>query len=128
MAGRSQAHNERIGKRLTSPLSRPDDFIGHIVYAAEKAQEFVAGMGLHDFTNDDKTTFAVIRAVEMIGEAAQRVPSEVCNRYPEITWRRMIDMRNRLIHNYDEVDLRIVWDVVANDVPQLLATLGTNPA
>ena len=85
---------------MTVPRSYPN-YRGDVVYAAEKAREFTAGMDFTDFTADDKTVFAVIRTIEIMGEATGRTPSEVLRCYPQIPWRRIVDMRNRVIHNYD---------------------------
>lgn len=104
------------------------DYIEDIVDAAEKAQEFMAGMDYPAFADDAKTVFATIRALEVMGEAANRIPADVQRIYPQVPWRNMIGMRNRLIHNYDEVDLVTVWETVARDVPHMLATLGIDQA
>ncbi len=86
----------------------------------------MASMGYSDFTDDTKTVFATIRALEVIGEAANRISSDVQRLYPEVPWRNMIDMRNLLIHNYDVVDLYTVWETVIEDVPRLIAHLTTD--
>jgi uncharacterized protein with HEPN domain len=83
-------------------------------------------MDYSDFTDDAKTVFATIRALEVMGEAANRISADVQRLYPEVPWRNMINMRNRLIHNYDEVDLYTVWETVVDDVPQLIANLGAD--
>ena len=110
---------------MTSPRSDPD-YIEDIVDAAKQAQEFIARMDYSDFTDDAKTVFATIRALEVMGEAANRISADVQRLYPEVPWRNMINMRNRLIHNYDEVDLYTVWETVVDDVPQLIANLGAD--
>ena len=81
MAAASRAHNERVGGRLTGSRSYPN-YLGDVVYAAEKAREFTAGMAFSDFTDDDKTVFAVIRMVEIMGEATSRTRADVLLRYP----------------------------------------------
>ena len=105
-------------------VPRPyQDYIGHIVEAGEKAQQFLAGMNLEDFTTDGKTAFAVVRALEIIGEASSRLPQDGRDLYPRVPWRIMTDMRNILIHNYDDTDLEIVWRTVVDDIPSLIALL-----
>ena len=89
--------------------------------AAEKAQQFLAGMNLEDFTTDEKTAFTVVRALEIIGEASSRLPEDVRDLYSRVPWRIMTDMRNILIHNYDDTDLKIVWRTVVDDIPSLIA-------
>jgi uncharacterized protein with HEPN domain len=68
---------------------------------------------------DQKTIYAVVRALEIIGEAVRKIPGSVRNRYPEIPWKNMAGMRDKLIHEYFGVNLRIVWDAVQKDIPPL---------
>jgi uncharacterized protein with HEPN domain len=68
---------------------------------------------------------AVARAVELVGEAASRVPTDTRDSFPTIPWPDIVGTRNRLIHGYDRVDLRIVWDTVQEDLPGLIETLKT---
>ncbi|MBI2803471.1 MAG: DUF86 domain-containing protein [Planctomycetes bacterium] len=84
------------------------DFLEDIRTAARKAQEFAAGMKFEDFVADEKTAFAVVRALEIIGEATKRVPQEVRDKGPEIPWRSMAGIRDKLIHDYVSVNLEIV--------------------
>lgn len=74
-------------------------------------------------SSDWKYRLAAERAVELIGEAVTRLPSEVRDRHPALPWREIIAMRNRLIHGYDGVDEDIVWDVLATQAPALAAAL-----
>ncbi len=103
------------------------DFLEDIVAAMEAALEFVEGMDPQAFFTDRKTSFAVIRALEIVGEAAKRVPKAVRIRYPNVPWRQMAGMRDRLIHGYANVDLEIVWRTVVEDIaaaqPAVLAML-----
>jgi uncharacterized protein with HEPN domain len=73
--------------------------------------------------SDWKFQLAAERAVELIGEAATRLPRDLRDRHPDVPWPEIIGMRNRLIHGYDGVDYDIVWDVLANYAPDLLAKL-----
>ncbi len=95
------------------------DFIEDIRTAAAKARAFVAGMDYQAFAADDKTAFAVVRALEIVGEAAKRVPQEVRDRGPAIPWRSMTGIRDKLIHDYVSVNLEIVWKTVREDLPPL---------
>ncbi len=104
------------------------NYLGHVAQAAEKIVEFTAGMDYADFAADDKTVYAVIRAVEIMEEATKRTSSDVLARYPGIPWTDIVGMRNIVIHNYNDVNLSTVWDTVVDDVPLLLATLGSNPS
>ena len=69
--------------------------------------------------NDKKTVNAVIRSMEVMGEAARKIPVEVREKYPEIPWKRMAGMRDKLIHEYSGVDLEIVWNVVKTELPPI---------
>ena len=95
------------------------DFVEDILDAMDKAEVLVEGFTYHAFEEDFRTNFAVIRALEIIGEATKRLPMNVREQYPEIPWAGMAGMRDRIIHGYDTVDLQIVWDVVKQDIPAI---------
>ena len=92
-----------------------------IVSACEHIQQFVGGMDLDGFLRDAKTSSAVIRQFEIIGEASKTVPDCIRERYQRVRWRDMAGLRNRLIHGYFDVDYRLVWDAVVSDVPEILS-------
>ena len=71
------------------------------------------------FQSDDRTSFAVVRALEIVGEATKKIPSSVREEYPAIPWREMAGLRDKLIHDYFGVDLRVVWNTVIEDLPPL---------
>jgi uncharacterized protein with HEPN domain len=96
------------------------DFVEDILAAANKAQAFAAGMDFAVFQNDEKTSFAVVRALEILGEATKRIPPELRERYPSIPWRSMAGIRDKLIHDYENVNLGIVWKAVTEDLPALV--------
>ncbi|MCS7227291.1 MAG: DUF86 domain-containing protein, partial [Gloeomargarita sp. SKYB31] len=91
--------------------------------AGEKAMAFIAEMDLTDFLQDDKTTFAVARALEIIGEATKSIPQAVRDRYPQIPWRAVAGMRDKLSHEYFRVDNRRLYYTVRQEVPQLMQTV-----
>jgi uncharacterized protein with HEPN domain len=90
---------------------------------AEKALEFVAGMELDQFFEDEKTSYAVIRALEIIGEAARMVPDEVRATIPDLQWREISAMRNKLTHEYFGINMKVVWRTVHEDLPPLRKVL-----
>ncbi len=95
------------------------DYIEDIIEAMGDAANFVKDMDYNSFLRDRKTVYAVIRALEIIGEAAKNVPIEIKNNYPQIPWREMAGMRDKVIHEYFGVDLKRVWSTVNTDIPKL---------
>jgi len=95
------------------------DYFQDIQDALEKIKNFTAGMDFESFAQDDKTSFAVIRALEIIGEAARKIPKATRSRYPDVPWQDMTGMRDKLIHDYFGVDLRVVWKTLQIDLPPL---------
>lgn len=95
------------------------DYLRDMVESARAALEFVAGASFDDFQQDRKTQFAVVRALEIIGEAAKCVPDDLRQQYPYIPWRSMAGMRDKLIHHYFGVNLIVVWKTVVEDLPTL---------
>jgi uncharacterized protein with HEPN domain len=94
--------------------------------AARKALEYTKGKTVETLVEQDELIgFAVVRAIEIIGEAGNRVSAETQVSLPNIPWRRIVGMRNRVIHDYLNVDYEIVWEVVTEGLPALLAELDT---
>jgi uncharacterized protein with HEPN domain len=91
-----------------------------ILQASRYAQSFVGEKGKEEFVADIQCHFAVVRAIEIIGEAANRISDEFQELHPELPWRDMVSMRNRLIHVYDDVDLALVWKTVRDDLTTLI--------
>jgi uncharacterized protein with HEPN domain len=104
-------------------LPREINYLLDVLEAARLLQMFVEGVDWETFENDLMRRAAVMRQLEIIGEAARRLSEETRLELSEIPWRQIIGMRNRLIHGYDDVDLAIVWDSVQNDLPPLIAQL-----
>ncbi len=96
------------------------DHLDDISLAARKALEFVKGMDYEHFLRDEKTAYAVVRALEILGEATKRIPTDVRGRFPEIPWRSMAGIRDKLLHDYVSVNLEVVWKTVTEDLPPLL--------
>jgi uncharacterized protein with HEPN domain len=106
------------------PREAPD--IAHLwdmLHAARGIESAVAGLGLEHYLEDEDLRMSVERRIEIIGEAARRVSEPFKEAHPEIPWRRMIAQRNVLAHEYDEVDDRLMWRVIAENIPQLVRIL-----
>ena len=99
------------------------DYVHDMLDSAEKAIEFVGEMQYEQFSADDKTVFAVIRAIEIIGEASKKIPIDIQRRYSDIPWREIAGTRDKLIHEYFGVNLSVVWRTVQEDLPPLMKQL-----
>ena len=96
-----------------------EDYLSDILEAMGKAQQFVETLSYEEFRKDDKTVFAVIRALEIIGEAAKKIPNAMRTKYGEIPWKDMAGMRDVLIHDYFGVDVEAVWLTVTEKIPRI---------
>lgn len=92
--------------------------------AAREAIAFATGRSRADLDRDRMLGLAVVKDVEIVGEAASRVSAETRAAHPEIPWAQIVGMRNRLTHAYFDVDLQVVWDTVTGDLPQLVSVLA----
>jgi uncharacterized protein with HEPN domain len=106
-------------------MSQHDDqvYLKHMLDHAREAVEMVAGKTQADLAQHRMLELALIRLVEIIGEAATKVSSEMKSSNPQVPWREIIGMRNRLTHGYDTVDLKVLWDTIAEDLPPLITDL-----
>ena len=95
------------------------DFLEDALNAMAKAELFIADMTYEEFIKDEKTIFAVIRAIEVIGEALKHVPSELRQKFSDIPWRDITGMRDILVHEYFGVDHETVWETVKTDIPSI---------
>jgi len=96
------------------------DYLNDMLDAAQKAIRFVAGVSYEEFRGNDEKTYAVIRALEILGEAVKNVPAHLRRRHPAVPWRVVAGMRDKLIHGYFGVSLERVWETVRDDLPQLV--------
>lgn len=99
------------------------DYLEDIRDHLAQAQAFVKGLTYEEFTADKKTNFAVVRALEIVGEATKRLPAELRDRYPDLPWKNMAGMRDKLIHDYLGVDLGVVWKTATLEAPDLEAEI-----
>jgi uncharacterized protein with HEPN domain len=104
---------------------RDDDRVRilHMIDAAEALEEFALGKKRGDLDTDRMFLFAVVRAIEVIGEAASRVTRETQDATPEVPWAAVVGMRNKLIHGYFDIDADVVWKTVTAEVPALRHSL-----
>jgi uncharacterized protein with HEPN domain len=103
----------------------PEDRIrlAHMLEAISDAQAFMLGRSRPDLDNDKMLVYAVLRAVEIVGEAASKVTADTQLAAPQIPWPAIVGMRHRLVHAYARVDLDIVWKTVQHDLPPLKAAI-----
>lgn len=92
--------------------------------AIEKIERYVIGLDHDAFINDDKTVDSVVRNLEIIGEAAHRLPESFRTQHSEIEWRKIIGLRNRIVHAYFNIDVEIVWEILQKDLPYLKSELS----
>jgi len=94
-------------------------YLKDILAAIESIEGFIADIDLDTFQVDDKTNSAVLRKLEIIGEAAKQVPDEIRQEYSHIPWREMAGMRDKLIHFYFGVDYHLVWKTITERLPHV---------
>ena len=98
--------------------------VRHMLDHAREAVEMARGSTRADLDTQRQLSLALMRLMEVVGEAAARVPEAFRQQHPNLPWQDIADLRNRLIHGYDNVDLQIVWDVVKRDIPQIKPKIG----
>lgn len=97
----------------------PEDFLIDILDSIEKIENFIEGFEFDDFSTDDKTIYAVILALEIIGEATKNLPDSLKRRHPEVPWREMTGLRDKMVHCDFGIDLEAIWDIAVEDVSSL---------
>lgn len=99
------------------------DYVDDIFDSINKIEKFIAAQTYEDFAIDDKTQFAVIRALEIIGEASKKVPDSVRQEFSTVPWRLMAGMRDKLIHVYFGVDTEVVWKTATIDIQDIKCSI-----
>lgn len=94
-------------------------FVVDILESIKKIERYIAGFSYNEFINDEKTIDAVVRNLEIIGEATNQIPMEIRQRNKEVPWSQIVGLRNRLIHGYFVIDYEIVWYIANNELPEL---------
>mgnify|MGYP000751906221 CR=1 FL=1 len=95
------------------------DYLEDMLTAIDDTETFTEGLSFEAFCRDRKTTNAVVRCLEVLGEAAKNIPLDLREKAPDIPWKYMAGMRDKLIHEYFGVDLSIVWSVIRDELPPL---------
>ena len=98
-------------------------FFEGILDSTEKIEEFVADMSFDEFVNDDKTSSAVMRKLEIIGEATKNLPGDIRRKYKGLPWREMARMRDKITHAYFGINYKIVWNVIKERLPENKPTI-----
>jgi uncharacterized protein with HEPN domain len=104
-------------------MRRDDAYLFDILEAARIVMQYVSGKSLDEFLQDLQCQDAVVRRFILIGEAARRISPETQGQYPQIPWHEMISMRNLVVHEYEDIDLVILWDTAHQDLPKLIQFL-----
>ncbi len=97
----------------------PQIYLQDIITSIHDIEIFIEGMSYAQFSKDKKTLNAVIRSLEVMGEAVKNLPAGFKNKHPEIPWKKIAGMRDKLIHEYFGIDIEIIWQVIEEDIPSI---------
>lgn len=102
-----------------NPIRNYSDYLDDILDSIKKIKQFTNEMTFQEFVEDEKTAYAVVRAFEIIGEATKCLPDEIKAIDQDIPWKEMAGIRDKLIHHYFGVDLKIIWNTIINEISDL---------
>lgn len=94
-----------------------------VIESISKIEEYTANLSYDDFEGNNLITDAVVRNIEIIGEASKNIPAEVQNKFSDIPWKKLRGIRNRIVHDYFDIDRTIIWHVVTNELSPLKKAL-----
>lgn len=94
-----------------------------IIESINKIEEYTTDLSYADFEENNLITDAVVRNIEIIGEASKNIPSEVKNQFPDIPWQKLRGIRNRIVHDYFDIDRTIIWYIISNELSPLKKSL-----
>lgn len=104
---------------------RPVDLLIEDIWdAIEKVERYLSGFDHDAFVKDDKTVDSVVRNLEIMGEAANRLPVDFKAKHRQIKWRKIVGLRHRIVHDYFGIDLEIIWEITQKDLPELKSKLA----
>lgn len=98
--------------------------VDDICEAIDRAEQYIKGISFDAFSKDQKTIDAVVRNLEIIGEAANRLPDEFKEKHSDIKWNKVVGLRHRIVHEYFGIDVAIIWQILQKDLPSLRQTLS----
>lgn len=102
----------------------PEDFLIDILDSIEKIEDFIKGFEFEDFSTDDKTIYAVILALEIIGEATKSLPDSLKMKHPEVPWREISGLRDKMVHGDLGLDLEAIWNIAVEDISSLKPSIA----
>jgi len=94
-------------------------FIKHILENIDKIEAFSKNLSKKTLSKNELKQYAIIRAIEVIGESVKNLPDSLKNKYPNVPWKEIAGTRDKMIHHYFGVDLNIVWDIISKEIPKL---------
>ena len=96
----------------------PKIFLGHILESIEAIESYSQGLSFDEFLKSPRDQDAMIRRIEIIGEAVRNLPEKIKKLYPDVLWQDATDMRNKLVHEYFDVDVKVTWNTIRDDLPK----------